>query len=185
MMNSPARNSRRHNQTHVRLRLCKPTCIRVNGGAHIKVALYNELKRLGVQIYDRIMVTACSPKEADRVPAWSAPRDSTSVPASSIYSTPRRRSSPCLCLRDNGCFPRTTGFGSIFNDPNNSGDGTAMAWNSGAELALMERSGRGLASGFFRYPPYGTGDHNNTWFACSIVDATAKRFPTWTGRGGY
>src|SRR4030042_5536439 len=33
-------------------------CIRVNGGADIKVALYNELKRLGVKIYDRVMATS-------------------------------------------------------------------------------------------------------------------------------
>ena len=32
--------------------------IRVNGGADIKVALYRELKRLGVMIYDRVMATS-------------------------------------------------------------------------------------------------------------------------------
>jgi succinate dehydrogenase/fumarate reductase flavoprotein subunit len=47
------------------------TCIRVNGGAHIKVALYNELKRLGVQIYDRIMVTSLLTEADAREPAWS------------------------------------------------------------------------------------------------------------------
>jgi len=44
------------------------TCIRVNGGAHIKVALYNELRRLGVQIYDRIMVTSLLTEGADLRP---------------------------------------------------------------------------------------------------------------------
>ena len=33
-------------------------CIRVNGGENIKVAMYNECKKLGVEIYDRIMVTS-------------------------------------------------------------------------------------------------------------------------------
>jgi hypothetical protein len=75
------------------------------------------------------------------------------------------------------------GFSSIFNDPNNSGDGTAMAWKAGADLALMGRSGRVLSSGFFRYPPYGTGDHNNTWYACTIVDANGKEVP-WVDRDG-
>ena len=33
-------------------------CIRVNGGADIKVALYKEMKRLGVKIFDRVMATS-------------------------------------------------------------------------------------------------------------------------------
>ncbi len=159
-------------------------CIRVNGGADIKVALYNEMLRLGVKIYDRIMATillTADGRQGGRVVGAAGVHTRTgefyifrsksvilsmAVPAGQwIFST------------------ELVGFGSSFNDPNNSGDGTAMAWNAGAELALMERSGRALSSGFFRYPPYGTGDHNNTWFACTIVDANGKEIP-WVDRDG-
>jgi succinate dehydrogenase/fumarate reductase flavoprotein subunit len=154
------------------------TCIRVNGGAHIKVSLYNELKRLGVQIYDRIMVTSLlteDGKQGGRLVGATG----VSVRTGEFYIFNAKSAILSMSVFAGQWVFSTelTGFGSIFNDPNNSGDGTAMAWNAGAELALMERSGQVLSSGFFRYPPYGTGDHNNTWFACTIVDANGKEIP--------
>jgi succinate dehydrogenase/fumarate reductase flavoprotein subunit len=159
-------------------------CIRVNGGAHIKVALYNELKRLGVQIFDRIMVTGlltAGGRQGARVIGAMGVhvrtgefyifRSQASILSMSVYSGQWIFNTESI------------GFGSNFNDPNNSGDGTAMAWTAGAELALMERSGRALSSGSFRYPPYGTGDYNNTWYACTIVDANGKEIP-WVNRDG-
>jgi succinate dehydrogenase/fumarate reductase flavoprotein subunit len=154
------------------------TCIRVNGGAHIKVALYNELKKLGVQIYDRIMVTSLL-TEGGKQGARLVGATGFSVRTGEFYIFNAKAAILSMSVFAGQWVFSTelTGFGSIFNDPNNSGDGTAMAWNAGAELALMERSGRVLSSGFFRYPPYGTGDHNNTWFACTIVDANGKEIP--------
>jgi succinate dehydrogenase/fumarate reductase flavoprotein subunit len=154
------------------------TCIRVNGGANIKVALYNELKRLGVRICDRIMVTSLlteDGKQGGRLVGATG----FSVRTGEFYTFNAKAAILSMSVFAGQWVFSTelTGFSSIFNDPNNSGDGTAMAWNAGAELALMERSGRVLSSGFFRYPPYGTGDHNNTWFACSIVDANGKEIP--------
>jgi succinate dehydrogenase/fumarate reductase flavoprotein subunit len=154
------------------------TCIRVNGGAHIKVALYNELKRLGVQIYDRIMVTNLlteGGKQGSRVVGAMG----VNVRTGEFYVFNSKAAILSMSVFAGQWVFSTeiAGLSSIFNDPNNSGDGTAMAWNAGAELALMERSGKGLSSGFFRYPPYGTGDHNNTWFACTIVDANGKEIP--------
>ena len=73
------------------------------------------------------------------------------------------------------------GGAAIFNDPNNSGEGTAMAWQAGAELALMERSFGLAASGGFSYPQYGTGNAHNTWYACNIVDTNGKEIP-WVDR---
>ncbi|MBN1566268.1 MAG: FAD-dependent oxidoreductase [Acidobacteria bacterium] len=154
------------------------TCIRVNGGAHIKVALYNELRRLGVQICDRIMVTSLL-TEGGKQGARLVGATGVNVRTGEFYIFNAKTAILSMSVFAGQWVFSTelAGFGSIFNDPNNSGDGTAMAWNAGAELALMERSGRVLSSGFFRYPPYGTGDHNNTWFACTIVDANGKEIP--------
>ena len=154
------------------------TCIRVNGGAHIKVALYNELKRLGVQIFDRIMVTSLL-TEGGRQGAPLVGATGFNVRTGEFYVFNAKAAILSMSVFAGQWVFSTelTGLSSIFNDPNNSGDGTAMAWNAGAELALMERSGRALSSGFFRYPPYGTGDYNNTWFACTIVDANGKEIP--------
>ena len=154
------------------------TCIRVNGGAHIKVALYNELRRLGVRIFDRIMVTGLlteGGRQGSRLTGATGVHTRTGE--FYVFNAKAAILSMSVFAGQWVFSTELAGFGSIFNDPNNSGDGTAMAWNAGAELALMERSGRALCSGFFRYPPYGTGDHNNTWFACTIVDANGKEIP--------
>jgi hypothetical protein len=66
-------------------------------------------------------------------------------------------------------------------DPNLSGAGFAIAWNAGAEFSLLEKSGP--ASGGFSFPPYGVGNPDNTWYACTIVDANAKEAP-WVDRDG-
>jgi succinate dehydrogenase/fumarate reductase flavoprotein subunit len=159
-------------------------CIRVNGGAHIKVALYNELKRLGVEIFDRIMVTSLL-TEGGRQGSRVIGAMGVSTRTGEFYIFKAKASILSMSVYSGQWIFSTEliGFGSNFNDPNNSGDGSAMAWNAGAELALMERSGRSLSSGFFRYPPYGTGDHNNTWYACTIVDAKGKEIP-WMDRDG-
>jgi len=154
------------------------TCIRVNGGAHIKVALYNELRRLGVRIFDRVMVTSLLTEGGRQgAPLTGATGFSVRTGEFYIFNAKAAILSMSVFAGQWVFSTELTGFSSIFNDPNNSGDGTAMAWNAGAELALMERSGRVLSSGFFRYPPYGTGDHNNTWYACTIVDANGKEIP--------
>ena len=68
-------------------------------------------------------------------------------------------------------------------DPNDSGDGHAMAWKAGAEFNMMERSGAGGPGGPFGYPPYGVGGWHNTWFPCTIVDANGKEVP-WVDKDG-
>jgi succinate dehydrogenase/fumarate reductase flavoprotein subunit len=160
------------------------TCIRVNGGAHIKVALCSELKRLGVQVFDRIMITRLL-TEGGRQGARVVGAMGVNTRTGEIYIFNAKASILSMSVFAGQWVFSTelAGFGSIFNCPNNSGDGTAMAWYAGADLALMERSGRVLSSGFFRYPPYGTGDHNNTWYACTIVDANGKEIP-WVDRDG-
>jgi succinate dehydrogenase/fumarate reductase flavoprotein subunit len=159
-------------------------CIRVNGGARVKVALYHELKKLGVQIFDRIMVTRLL-TEGGRQGTRVIGALGVSMRTGEFYVFKAKAAILSMSVYSGQWIFNTEsiGFGSNFNDPNNSGDGTAMAWNAGAELALMERSGRALTGGSFRYPPYGTGDHNNTWYACNIVDANGKEIP-WVDRDG-
>jgi succinate dehydrogenase/fumarate reductase flavoprotein subunit len=159
-------------------------CIRVNGGADIKVALYREMLRLGVKICDRVMATSLlteDGKQGTRVIGATGLHTRTGE----FYIFKSKSTIVSMAVPAGQWIFETEliGWGSSFNDPNNSGDGTAMAWNAGAELALMERSGRALTAGPFRYPPYGTGDHNNTWYACSIVDANGKEVP-WVDKNG-
>ncbi|MFX0010790.1 MAG: hypothetical protein ACFE9R_10775, partial [Candidatus Hermodarchaeota archaeon] len=63
------------------------------------------------------------------------------------------------------------------------GDGHAMGWRVGVEFTMMEKSIRGQWSGERSYPPYGTGNTHNTWYACSMVDSNGKEIP-WIDRDG-
>ena len=155
-------------------------CIRVNGGADIKVALYKEMKRLGVQIYDRVMATSLlteGGKQGGRV-----------IGATGLHTRTGEfyifKGKAIILSTGNvsGMWIFSTELsGSAHGDPNSSGEATAMAWQAGVEIALLERSGG--ASGGFAYPAYGTGNAHNTWYACTIVDANGKEVP-WIDRDG-
>jgi hypothetical protein len=47
----------------------------------------------------------------------------------------------------------------------------------------MEKSVRAEWSGTRSFPPYGTGNTHNTWYACSMVDAKGREIP-WADRDG-
>jgi len=64
-----------------------------------------------------------------------------------------------------------------------SGDGLAIAWRSGVEFTMMEKSVIAQWSGPRSFPPYSTGNNHNTWFAASMVDAEGRQLP-WLDRDG-
>ncbi len=158
-------------------------CIRVNGGADIKVALYKELKRLGVRIYDRVMATSFLTEDgkpgAKVVGATGLHTRTGEFYIFNAKATILSAAAPAGLW----IFSTELAGAATHGDPNNSGEGTAMAWQAGAELTLMERSGSTAAAGGFAYPAYGTGNAHNTWYACTIVDANGKEIP-WVDRDG-
>jgi len=66
---------------------------------------------------------------------------------------------------------------SEFRPPQTTGDGHAMAWRMGAAFTLMEQSVKCEWSGLRSFPPYGTGNNHNTWYACTMVDANGREIP--------
>jgi hypothetical protein len=66
---------------------------------------------------------------------------------------------------------------SEFRPPQCTGDGHAMAWKVGVELAMMEKAIPAQWSGDRSFPPYGTGNNHNTWYACTMVDAEGREIP--------
>jgi succinate dehydrogenase/fumarate reductase flavoprotein subunit len=158
-------------------------CIRVNGGADIKVALYNELKRLGVKIYDHVMATSLL-TEGGKQGARVVGATGVNVRTGEFYifeakSTVLSTGAPAGLW----IFSTELAGATLFQEPNLTGEGTAMAWQAGAGLTMLERSSAMLASGGFSYPMYGTGNAHNTWYACTIVDANGKEIP-WVDRDG-
>jgi len=156
--------------------------IRVNGGANIKPALHNELRRLGVAIYDRVMATSLL-TEGGKQGARVVGATGVNTRTGEFYVFKAKATVLCTAqpLRLWVFSTELLGSNTAHDDPNCAGDGCAMAWKAGAEFALMERSTP--SSGGFRYPAYGTGNAHNTWYACTIVDANGKEIP-WVDRDG-
>lgn len=58
------------------------------------------------------------------------------------------------------------------------GSGHAMGWRAGVEFTMMEKSVRAEFSAAGRsFPPYGTGNNHNTWYAATMVDARGVEIP--------
>lgn len=155
--------------------------IRVQG-ENVKPCLYKELKRLGVEMYERVMVTSLlteGGKPGSRVVGATG----FNVRTGEFYVF-KAKATVLTTAQARGLWifsMELQGFAAQHHDPNNAGDGSAMAWNAGAECALMERTH--ASNGPFRYPPYGVGSSGNTWYACTIVDANGKEIP-WVDRDG-
>jgi hypothetical protein len=64
-----------------------------------------------------------------------------------------------------------------------TGDGHAMGWRAGVAFTMMEKSVRAEWSGDRSFPPYGTGNNHNTWYACTLVDSAGRELP-WVDRDG-
>ncbi len=159
-------------------------CIRVVGGAGIKVAYYNEMKRLGVEIHDFVMATSLlteGGEQGGRVVGATG----VGVRTGEFYVF-KAKATILTTGVTAGMWIFSTelnGSASSHGDPNNAADGTAMAWQAGAELTLMEKVSPMPVSGGFSYPMYGTGNAHNTWYACTMVDANGKEIP-WVDRDG-
>jgi succinate dehydrogenase/fumarate reductase flavoprotein subunit len=156
--------------------------IRVRQGAVIKPALHKELKRLGVAIYDRIMVTSLLTKGGIQgAKVIGATGLNTRTGEFYIFKS---KASVLTMAQPKGIWVFSTeliGSNMSHDDPNCVGDGHAMAWHAGAAFTNME--GSMPSSGTFRYPAYGTGNSGNTWYACTIVDANGKEVP-WVDKDG-
>ena len=146
-------------------------------GYNIKPCLYYEMKRQGVAIYNRTLVTALLPRKGAGKEAglWVRPASTTGpanscLPGQGHYPCDRRRGAT-LPFR-----PEHDGAGSMSNT-NGSGAGHAIGWNAGAEVVQMEQAGPGALNGF-GYAPYSMGNASkNTYHGTSIVDADGKEVP--------
>ena len=115
--------------------------IRLRGGANMKPALYNELKRLGVAIYDHVMATSLlteGGKQGSRIVGATG----LNVRTGEFYIF-RAKATVLSTGQPQGLWVFSTelkGAAAPPFDPNDTGDGHAMAWRAGAELVSMEYS---------------------------------------------
>ncbi len=145
-------------------------------GHNIKPCLYNEMKRLGVQIYDRVTVTSLLTEGGEQ--------GARVVGATGLNT----RTGEFYVFKSKATIISTGGVGRLWvfapevigpgamSDLNSAGVGHAIGWNAGAELACMEKTGPSRLSGF-GYAPYSMGNTSNTYHGAPIVDANGKEAP--------
>ncbi len=150
-------------------------------GTTFKPALKKECKRLGVQIFDRVMVTSLLTEDGvqgNRV-----------VGATGINN----RNGEFIVVKSKATILSTAGNYSLFllntelsgyttfRSRAMTGDGFAMAWRAGAELALMERQGMLMLGTGFKHTWY-SGASDASFENIQQVDANGKKLP-WPLQG--
>jgi len=152
-------------------------------GTTFKPALARACRDLGVQVCDRTMAMSLlteEGKQGSRIIGATG----FNVRTGEFYVF-RSKAAVLAMSRPTRVWLFSSGLSGIseFRPPQCTGDGHAMAWEAGAEFTMMEKAIRAEWSGERSFPPYGTGNNHNTWFACSMVDARGRGIP-WVDRDG-
>jgi succinate dehydrogenase/fumarate reductase flavoprotein subunit len=145
-------------------------------GTTFKPALKRECKRLGVQIFDRVMGTSLLTEngvQGARVVGATGLNNRTGE--FMIFKS----KSTVLAMAGGGSIwllsTELAGYSNMMSR-NTTGDGTAMAWRAGAGLTLLEKSQvLGIATGLKHKWYTGAGDAS--YENVPLVDANGKRLP--------
>ena len=157
--------------------------VKLRGGQYLKPVLYQEMKRQGVSFYERVMI--------DRLYTEGG-KSGAKIVGASGFSLETGEAfvfhTPCVVLTCGySCTIWTYNMEITGNswrwDPNEVGEGLAMAWEAGAEIDGMFRNGKAGAPTPFAWPRFGVGNPHNTWFPCTIVDNNGKEVP-WEDKNG-
>ncbi|MGN1343695.1 MAG: FAD-dependent oxidoreductase, partial [Traorella sp.] len=154
-------------------------------GTTFKPSLLREMKRLGIMIFERVEASALlTSMNMDKKVCCGAVGMHTRTgkmfvfEAKSVILAMSRPSRVWLFNADLPGICEFRPFQSI-------GSGHAMGWRSGVEFTMMEKSVRAEFSAAGRsFPPYGTGNNHNTWYAATMVDALGREIP-YVDRDGH
>jgi succinate dehydrogenase/fumarate reductase flavoprotein subunit len=152
-------------------------------GQTFRSALYEELLRRRVKIYNRIKVTSLLTEDGKQ---GSKVTGATGVHIRTGEFYVFRAKSTVLCTGgiSSSTFWLYTGYRAppSLGSPHLVGSGFVMAWRAGAEIARMEA--RGITQwAWGGQPYYAVGNPENTWYPCTIVDAKGKPVP-WVTQDG-
>lgn len=150
--------------------------IKLRGGHYIKPVLYEGLRKAGADLYERIMITSLlneDGKQGGRI----AGATGFSMETGEFYIFHAKT----VIITTGyvfGCWTFSTELtgGGWGQDPNETGDGLAMAWKAGAQICDMDKGAKNGMSPF-SWPRFASGHSSNTWFPCSIVDNNGKSIP--------
>ncbi len=148
-------------------------------GHNMKPVLHAEMRRLGVEVLDRVMITSLLTEgegESRRVTGATGLGTRTGE-----FYIIRAKATILATGLPGRMWNFSTEYRSTFRDPNCTGEGVSAAWRAGAEFSRLEESYPD--SGTMAYISYAVGNAHNTWHGCPIVDANGKEVP-WVDRDG-
>ncbi len=151
--------------------------VKLRGGQYLKPVLYEELKKQKVQLFERIMINRLYTEGNQQgSPVTGASGISLETGEMFVFHAPA-----VILSCGYSCTIWTNSLEMTGNswrwDPNEVGEGLAMAWEAGAEIDGMYRNGKEGNPSPFAWPRFGVGNPNNTWFPCTIVDNQGKEVP--------
>ena len=148
-------------------------------GSTFKPALLKEMKRLGVEIYERTEATALLMSRGENGKKVGAGAIGMNVHTGEIgvyqaKSTVLAMSRPARVWLFDADLPGLCEFRPF----QSIGSGHAMGFRAGLEFTMMEKTVRAEFSAAGRsFPPYGAGNNHNTWYAATMVDANGREIP--------
>jgi len=150
-------------------------------GSTFKPVLKRECKRLGVKIFDRVMVTSLLTEkgvQGARVIGATGFNNRTGE-----FMVFKSKAAVLATAGDWSLFLMNTELAgyNFFRSRTTTGDGAAMAWRAGAALTVMERNGVLMLGTGFKHTWYG-GAGDASYENVPIVDANGKRLP-WPTQG--
>jgi succinate dehydrogenase/fumarate reductase flavoprotein subunit len=150
-------------------------------GTTFKPAMYKECKKLGVEIFPRVMITGLLTEKGEQgATVLGAMGFNNRTGEFHVFRA--KVTISCLGLYEGNWQFSSELTGLPYFHPGVLSDGPAVAWTAGAELTLMEKSMPNPPPGY-HLPSYGTGNPKNTWFPCTMVDARGKEIPWVDGLG--
>jgi succinate dehydrogenase/fumarate reductase flavoprotein subunit len=157
--------------------------VKLRGGNFVKPVMYNELKKLGAKLFDRVMMTSLlteNGKQGARVVGAMG----FSMETGEFYVFSAKSviiSTGYVCSM--WIYSMEITGNSFRWDPNDIGEGLAMAYTAGAKVNGFFSNGSTNGSHPFAWPRFGVGDSGNTWSYCNIVDNNGKPVP-WKFKDG-
>jgi succinate dehydrogenase/fumarate reductase flavoprotein subunit len=151
--------------------------IKLRGGHYIKPVLYEGLKKENVSLYERVMVTSLlteDGKQGSRIVGATG----FSMETGEFYIFNAKSVVISTGYISSVWIYSTEITGNSYRwDPNDVGEGLAMAWNAGAKVFGMHKAGSTKGSHPFAWPRFGVGNSIATWFPCTIMDNNGKEVP--------
>lgn len=148
-------------------------------GSTFKPALHRELRRLGVRIVEHTEATGLLTAKKEDGSVCGIGAMGMSARTGKFYCF-RAKSTILAMSRPARVWLFDSDLTGLceFRPMQSIGSGHAMSWRAGVGLTMMEKSVRAEFSAAGRsFPPYGTGNNHNTWYAATMVDARGVEIP--------